>query len=379
MISRNIMPPIIENFLETPLGLFLDSHRVTEKGDVSFTGMGTVKGKFYVKDEEYTYFLDLLHDYLFEQNKRPLNLVEQRRNDLLTPILIDLDFKYSSNQAIQRQFELPHIHTFVRNYVENLTNFYQLEDLKQLRFFITLRPAPYEDKKVNTLNRSIKDGIHIQCPDIILNSEHQQVLRHRSIELCNLTNAFKNTGYINTEKDIFDEAIVKKNGWFFYGESKPDIPAYNLISVYVYDTITHTFSEDDTHNYTNRQLLELLSIRHNLNTTSIPFNQDIHDEWKERLDYCTGKRLTINNVIDEHQSQDFMVVTTTSSNIYEQFERDKIVTSKLLATQCLSTDRASGYQSWIEVGWCLHNIDTSEDMFNAWMEFSNKSPNHIQP
>jgi P4 family phage/plasmid primase-like protien len=374
MISRNIMPPIIENFLETPLGLFLDSHRVTEKGDVSFTGMGTVKGKFYVKDEEYTDFIDLLHDYLFEQNKRPLNLVEQRRNDLLTPILIDLDFKYSSNQAIQRQFELPHIHTFVRNYVENLTNFYQLEDSKQLRFFITLRPAPYEDKKVNTLNRSIKDGIHIQCPDIILNSEHQQVLRHRSIELCNLTNAFKNTGYINTEKDIFDEAIVKKNGWFFYGESKPDIPAYNLISVYVYDTITHTFSEDDTHNYTNRQLLELLSIRHNLNTTSIPFKQDIHDEWKERLDYCTGKRLTINNVIDEHQSQDFMVVTTTSSNIYEQFERDKIVTSKLLATQCLSTERASGYQSWIEVGWCLHNIDTSEDMFNAWMEFSNKSP-----
>ena len=128
MNSRITMPAIIENFLESPLGLFLDSHRVTEKGDVSFTGMGTVKGKFYVNDDEYNKFIDLLHDYLFEQNKRPLNLVEQRRNDLQSPILIDLDFKYSANQAIQRQFELSHIHTFIHNYVQNLKHFYHLKE-----------------------------------------------------------------------------------------------------------------------------------------------------------------------------------------------------------------------------------------------------------
>jgi hypothetical protein len=234
MNSRITMPIITENFLETPLGLFLDSRRVTEKGDVSFTGMGALKGKFFINDEEYPEFLDLIHDYLFEQNKRPLNLVEQRRNDLLTPLLIDLDFKYSAGQSLQRTFEIQHIHAFIRKYVENITHFYNLENTEKLRFFITLRPAPYEDKKTNTLNRSIKDGVHIECPDLVLHSEHQQVLRHRSIELGNITNTFKNTGYINTEKDIFDEAIVKKNGWFFYGESKPDIPPYTLTSIYTY-------------------------------------------------------------------------------------------------------------------------------------------------
>ena len=68
MSSRNAMPTIIDNFLETTFGVFLDSRRVTEKGDVcSFTGMGTMRGKFMVKDEDYPQFLDLLHEYLFTQ------------------------------------------------------------------------------------------------------------------------------------------------------------------------------------------------------------------------------------------------------------------------------------------------------------------------
>ena len=344
-----------DNFLETTLGVFLDSRRTVEKGDVAFTGMGTMKGKFMVKDKDYPDFLDKLHDYLFEEKRRPLNLVEQRKNDFYSPILIDLDFKYPPEQAIQRQFDLSNIHLFIRKYVENLTHFYKIT--KPLRFFITLRPSPYEDKK--SANRSVKDGVHIQCPDLVLHSEHQQILRHRSIEFANLTNSFQNTGYINSEKDIFDEAIVKKNGWFFYGESKPDIPAYNLTSVYIYDG---AFSEGDL-NYTNRELMELLSIRYNIKNEAIIFNPDVQDEWKVRLDCCTGKK------IEERE-----VIVTTSSNVYEQLERDKITTAKLLATECLSAERASGYQSWIEVGWCLHNIDPSEEMFYTFMEFSDKSP-----
>ena len=368
MSSRITMPTVTENFIETPLGLFIDTHRVNERGEVSFTGMGTVKGKIFVKDDEYPTFLDLLHDYLFEQNKRPLNLVEQRRPDLLTPILIDLDFKYSAGQSLHRTFDLTHIHSFIRTYTENITHFYKLD--KPLRFFITWRPAPYEEKKTNTLSRSIKDGVHIHCPDLVLHSEHQQVLRHRSLELENLTKTFNNTGYINAEKDIFDEAIVKKNGWFFYGESKPDIHAYTLASVYVYNPTTNTFEEESIDNYNSRQLIEILSINYNLNTDSISFREDTHNEWKERHDYCTGNRRT-----GEHSSPiNVPIISVTTNNIHVQLEKDKKDIIKRLAIECLSGERASGFQSWIEVGWCLHNIDPSEEMFQTWMEFSQKSP-----
>ena len=371
MSSRTMPPTLTDNFLETALGVFLDSHRVTEKGEAcSFTGMGLMKGKFMVKDEEYTTFLDLLHEYLFTQQRRPLNLVEQRRCDNCTPIIIDLDFKYPAERAIQRQFELDHIFSFIKEYVETLDHFYTLE--KSLRFFVTLRPAPYEDKKA--VNRSIKDGVHIECPDLVLPSEHQQVIRHRFLEQNHLAVAFKNTGYINPEKDIFDEAIVKKNGWFFYGESKPDIPAYQLAAVYVYDPKQRAFHEEDIENYQSRQLLELLSIRYNLRTDTIGLEEKTQEEWQTRLDYCTGKKpMTPALKAEDEPVNDMPMVQITSSNVYEQFELDKIALAKQLARECLSGERMTGYASWIAVGWCLHNIDPSEEMFNVWMEVSQKS------
>ncbi len=378
MVSRTTMPPTLtDNVLETPLGNFLDSHRAIEKGEAcSFTGMGAMKGKFMVKDDEYPHFLDLLHEYLFTQQRRPLNLVEQRRCDACTPILIDLDFKYPAERAIQRQFEMSHIYAFVQEYTKNITHFYDLDGYKSLRFFVTLRPAPYEDKKAAA--RSIKDGVHIQCPDLVLSSEHQQVLRHRSLEQLNLTSTFRNTGYINAEKDIFDEAIVKKNGWFFYGESKPDIPAYQLCAVYVYDPNTNQFHEEDVQAYTSRQLLELLSIRHNLRMDPIQLEEKAQEEWKSRLDICTGKKSvgatpslpafpTGENVVE------MPVIQLTTSNVYEQLEQDKIELAKQLAIQCLSAERAASYGSWMSVGWCLHHIDPSHEMFDVWMAFSNQS------
>ena len=328
-----------------------------------------------VKDDEYSYFLDLLHEYLFTQQRRPLNLVEQRRCDLQTPILIDLDFKYPIERAIQRQFEISHIHAFLHEYVSNLTHFYDLSDHRPLRFFITLRPAPYEDKKMNALQRSIKDGVHIQCPDLVLTSEHQQVLRHRSLELKQLTSAFQNTGYINAEKDIFDEAIVKKNGWFFYGESKPDIPAYTVASVYVYDPRTHTFEEEDASQYTSRALVELLSIRYQLRMTQHVMQEKTQEEWKERLDYCCGRKVTF--VEEEPElpvSSMPLAATTAHSRGSEQYVQDRMELVCQLARECLSGERVSTYQGWMEVGWCLHNIDESDEMFQVWMDVSAKSP-----
>jgi hypothetical protein len=108
----------MDDFLETSLGRFIGSHYVTEKGEAcSFTGMGATKGKFMVKDEDYPQFLDLLHEYLFTQQRRPRNLVEQRRCDYMAPILIDLDFKYPTERALQRQFELSNVFSFIQEYV----------------------------------------------------------------------------------------------------------------------------------------------------------------------------------------------------------------------------------------------------------------------
>jgi P4 family phage/plasmid primase-like protien len=48
--------------------------------------------------------------------------------------------------------------------------------------------------------------------------------------------------------------------------------------------------------------------------------------------------------------------------------------AKRLARECLSAERMDGYGTWMEVGWCLHSIDSSLDMFQVWVDASAKSP-----
>lgn len=68
---------------------------------------------------------------------------------------------------------------------------------------------------------------------------------------------------MNKPEDIYDESMVRKQGWIFYGESKPNIPPYALQGVFKY-TPGEDKWEDDEEAYTSRQLLELLSVRYEI-------------------------------------------------------------------------------------------------------------------
>jgi hypothetical protein len=181
--------------------------------------MGTIKGSWHIKDADYPTFLDILHDHLFVQNRRPLNLVEQRRPDKVMPGLLDLDFKYALEGSIRRRFTKSHVRAFIRAYIDQLNTFFDLSSHGPIQFFETLRPTPYESKK----DKAIKDGIHIQY-DLAIPVEYQLAIRHKLMELETIRNCF-GKDYINAEKDIYDEVSIRNGSWFFYGESKPDIPA----------------------------------------------------------------------------------------------------------------------------------------------------------
>lgn len=355
-------------YSENPLMSFLRSHDTTkDKSHCSVTGMGHIKGKWVVSDEDYPQFLDILHNYLFIQKQRPNNLVEQRNQDGYAPILIDLDFKYPNESAIQRQFSMINIATFIEIYVAALSKYFNLSIFESLRFFITLRPSPYEDKK-NSIIRSLKDGVHIECPDLVLHSEYQQVIRHIVLESDIISRSFRDTNYINSPKDIFDESVVKKQGWFFFGESKPDVPAYSLASTYIYHPLTNTFEMDDiTTNIPTRDLIGLLSIRHNLDNRRVDIREEYKNEWDEKSSTVLHGALTICNTGNE----DFMECIPRQQR--RGYTEDEIYLAKTMAIKCLSVERADNYTSWMEVGWCLHSIDKSDNMFDCWIQFSNKS------
>jgi len=363
------------------LKAFLENHRLPsgDRRPASVTGMGDAAGKYLIPDENYEQFLDLMNKHLFEERGRPLNLVEQPNPNGPKPLVIDLDFRYRKDRSLAHPFEQSHIKAFTEKLTEGLGTFFDLNPYEELRYFVSLRPQAYVDKK----SGEIKDGIHIVCPDIILSFEKQGILRNWMLGQDAIKETFKGTSFINEPEGIYDASCTRKQGWFLYGESKPDIPAYTLSYVLDYTPAANSWSVIEPFNYDNRELLELLSVRYKLSSDDNEVKADAKPMY-DRLVASGGHTaaqapvapvLPIENLTEEQVQR-----IEKNPLVNEAFEEVQVDTNyeevdlvKQFVRECLNAKRADDYESWLRVGLCLHSISQSPDMFNLWMEFSAKS------
>ena len=356
------MSVLLDTYNGHPLKQFLEERRCSQGhgSEASLCGMGALKGRWLVMDEDYHKFLDLHHDYLFVQKGRPMNLVEQPRLNSPKPILIDLDFKFPIDTALSHRFSKGHIRAFVRSVIDGLNEFMDLSPYTSLRFFTSLRPQAYADKKF------IKDGIHIQCPDLSLTNEKQKVLRMWLLDNEAIQKAFAGIGYINAVEDIYDESMVRKQGWFLFGESKPQIPAYELDNIYCFNPDTSILDEDGTA-LSERELMEVLSVRYNIPEDDNEIREEKRELYNKYLK--AGVPASTIPVAPPRETITPAVVTY----IPEDYDVEEIELVKKITIECLSAKRADDYKTWMEVGWCLYNIDSSTEMFAVFRDFSKKS------
>ncbi len=354
-----------------------------------------IKGKWTVTDGDYDEFLDLLHEYLFVEKRSPLGIVERDRITKQDkkevgekPLLIDLDFKYPTTMNLTRKFNEKHIRAFVHHTIRGLETFFDLSpyDNDGIRFFVCLRPIPYRTKGSNPV---IKDGIHIESPDFTLNNEKQKVLRAWLLEQHAVKECFEDTGYTEKEDKIYDAAMTRSQGWYFYGESKADISPYTLAYVLHYDPVTEelTVEKDIQTKYTTRDLMEILSIRYKV----VEDNNDIKAEAKDIYNRLLSWRATTPNMeggaggavpemnLGGTAAPSEMDVIVRSLNVRNKpgATPEDVPLIRRLVMECLNQDRVEDYNDWMETGWCLHHIATtpemSDQMFDLWMEWSRKS------
>ena len=361
-----------ERYNAHPLHKFLDEFRSKgQSNEASLCGMGAVRGSFLIPDDKYPEFLNNLHHYLFVEKGRPLNLVEQPRLGKPKPLLIDLDFKFPLDSTLDHQFGRDHIRSFVGELSDALDGFVDLEKHEKLRFFVSLRPQAYVEKG----KKYIKDGIHIQCPDIALVNEKQKFLRHIILENQAIQKSFEGIRFNNEIQDIYDESMVRKQGWFPVGESKPEIPPYKLDTVITYNPDSKMLDEEDAELYSERELMELLSVRYEVKED----DNEIRPSAKEKYDKYTRPPSSSAAQPQQQPQQQEREKEKDSQNsqtlgyIPENYDVEEIELVKKIALECLSETRADTYKTWMEVGWCLANIDGGEEMFNTFVEFSKKS------
>lgn len=335
----------------------------------TMTGIGDKKGKWLIPDTVYPQFLDLMCDYLFVKKGRATAFVEQPRKGEPKPLLIDLDFKYPAETNLVRTFTLEQIRSFCQLLANGLQLFFGVTDYEYLRFFVTLRPAPYSSGQVR------KDGIHIMCPDIALSDEKQKVIRNWMLSQDAVGSCFSGTGFINKPDDIYDESMVRKQGWIFYGDSKPNIPPYILQKVFKFTPSDKSWSED-TFAYTPRQLMELLSVRYEVAEDTAVVLEEAKDEYDAMKVWGESPaHLTI------HADPSGNEVAPTNNDLIDalhalypkDLSKEELQIIRRIVMECLSDERASKYETWIRVGWCLHNINPNEENFQLWMDFSGRS------
>ena len=336
---------------------------------------GPQVGNYKVKPKDYDEFLDALYQYIFVEGEAA-NLVEVHRD--FSPILIDLDFRYKSGGPLERQFTDEHIYNFCIGYAKILCHFFPIESLEEPpRFIVQLKPGP--EKAVKNKEPLHKDGIHIICPDVSVTPDIQHALRGYVIEQGLVQEIFGETGIINPVTDIFDRSVIAQNGWFFYGACKQDQHRYKNVKMFLLETTGEQniqLTPKSLNEFTNRQMLSLLSIRKN--HTEFNFC-DLREQRKEQWDKLIGTWLSGDpkTVVTTTLQEVTEITADQSVSVRAAYTAEDIAMAFRLARECLNPDlRAGTYHKWVHLALCLRNICDNQEAFDTWVNISRRVSNY---
>lgn len=319
---------------------FINNYKVIKKlGEKNIiTHTSLLGGSYNIPDNKKSDFYRLYKKAIKSGEK--LYISEQHITQ--SPILIDVDIKYKVSKELskKRLYNEEIIIKLIEIYNKYINEFLKIENDEQLNAYVMEKEKPTFITEEDGYE-IYKDGIHIIYPNICTKPKVQHIIR-ASI-LCKLAenNIFADIKPINLLDDIIDKAVIERNGWMMYGSCKPNCSPYTVTKVYNKNLQMIEFDDDD--------LIQELSIQRYNEEEIIKFN----DSWNSiKIDDLYNKIFNKNNKKGVKGTED-----------------DIRIANILLSL--LSLKRADDYNSWIEIGFCLHNIDDS--LIDLWIDFSKKN------
>lgn len=336
----------------TKLQDFLATRKAAKDGSITHTSY--FGGKYFISDDDGDTF-DALYSAAVRSGE-PLGLIEQHAD--LSPALVDLDFRWEGVDVAERRYTVQHKERLVNLYAKTLHKFLKVPD--GMKIYVQEKPQPRVDKGI------LKDGLHMVVPGVVGKASH--FLKMRDDMLANMGDILQDMGVTNSPRDVLDEAIIEKNGWTMLGSHKPDQPPYQVTGVY--ELTAAGMEMCDGPMETTPELIKLMSIRDKLfSTDALPSKKqeldEAHKAWRARKVKATKDQEAREQKKRERQEQ----------GPTETTDADVILARDLV--ELLSGDRAEAYSTWMEVGWCLHNISPTH-LLEAWTTFSARSSKYKQ-
>lgn len=345
----NINQLIPDNNTKNKINLydFLNKYRIEKGKNIkpSHVSMGNFVGSYSIPKENIDEFMKL---YKKQIKKEIPSILEM--HEIQGPIIIDIDLKYTikkdnlDNLDNYRKYLESDIINIIKNYNYILLTYLKLTD-SDMHAYVLEKNKPKIISK-NDIEEKYKDGFHIIYPNICTIPIVQYFFRELIIMKFKEDKLLEHLNLDNTIEDIFDRSIIEKNGWLLYGSSKDNLKdsLYVLTKVYDYNlgNIIDELEEDDDF---RRDLPDVLSIK--------KYNENMCTEFKDNITLEI-----IESKLDSIMIKTNKRIYTSNSEIYKA--------RQLL--NLLSLNRAKDYNKWIELGFCLHNIDDS--LLEDWIEFS---------
>jgi len=356
------------------LDIFLKQNRVGSNGTFTHTTISGLTGSYYIDETKIDKFHDIYNNHVFLKGLKAY-LTEGIRDCQVTPIKIDLDFrKYKDVVEPERLYDMADIIKICQRYMGAMEEWLETPDPEERYCFILEKKNPVFDTARKTgdvkLNdkgeKRIKDGVHIMFPYICTKTFLQLEFRN---------NVYKNIGeildkydYDNSYADIFDRAVIDKNNWQMYGSTKSQT-SYTYKVTKILEIYKDSYKEVDINKYNSLELVKLLSVRNKDQEALIKYEKqaiviDSEEQYLKHNKYkLTNKSKTKKN---KASKDDLRIICG----------RDKYGNEHKGYIDCLGLERAQNYQSWIEVGWALHNIDNRSDSGKATRQINeSRDPN----
>jgi len=339
------MSPSPSRDLET----FLSKHRIIPGDDYSHTSMKG--GSFYIPYDKTAEFHNLYYEHI--KKGGAAYLTEKHKH--ISPILIDLDFRYANTDA-KRVYTADQVKDLTTAYLRVLNEYVDLSHDPTI--YILEKPSPKLHDKDPAI---VKDGVHMMIPDVVTTPELQFTVRNRVLELGVIDRVFKDCGFTNTAADIFDEQVIQKNNWLMHGSCKPKGTPYEVSQTFTLDVSEHTLNVAES-KLTGVELIKELSIRNKPTKTAIKADK-VDEIAAIESDAMEAERAKIKAIHDKIQAYDDD--DTTQPQAYSKINIGEFM-------EHIHIKYCDSYSDWFRIGAALVNSGFSYEVFDTFSKRSDK-------
>jgi P4 family phage/plasmid primase-like protien len=337
---------------------FLDNH----KGDSLWTHTSLKGGKYFIPDEHKDQFYELYVESIRDQEKQYLT----EKTSEIGPLRVDFDFIYGTE--VKKHLHTPEqVSAFCLAYIQEVGKYLKLPN--EVDLYIMEKRKPTLDSKKNR----IKSGIHIVVPQVCTHKFVEQRVRRSLLDT--MSQYFEGLPVTETWEKIYDAGVVDRSvPWTIYGSRKNDPNALPYLTSYILSYADGTLTRNDNLPPVSTQLMKTLSLVRDddAETPMTEEGQKIYaglSKPEAQIRISGGRAVTParGRPAGRNEKAGSRESSPNGRIILQVLSPERKEYIKQHAMN-LKESRFSEYNSWVQVGICLHNIHP--DLLDVFLDFS---------